>query len=172
MGKRPVFDGVTTGILVIFEREGGVQSKNTHFGGGGGGGGGYEKCAILWKSHFFGHFYTKFRAVKTRKMFPVTVIFYSTPPTANLNSRVKSQLIMYCLDTRHPPKIDSTPPSEWQKWPFLALYRAVFGGSKRGDFGGGGGGGSDGKKEGFLHSSPMIPVYHIFLLFTESWTQK
>ena len=47
MGKRPVFDGVTTGILVIFEREGGVQSKNTHFGGGGGGGGGYEKCAIL-----------------------------------------------------------------------------------------------------------------------------
>ena len=52
MGKRPVFDGVTTGILVIFEREGGVQSKNTHFGGGEGGEGGTKSVRFCEKVTF------------------------------------------------------------------------------------------------------------------------
>jgi hypothetical protein len=53
------------------------------------------------------------------KMFPVTVIFYSTPPTESLCQPAKNKLIMYCLDTRHPPlQWPFTPPSEGLKPPF------------------------------------------------------
>ena len=70
-------------------------------------------------------------------MFPVTVIFYSTPPTRGRRGGSKSCLIMYCLDTRHPPLLASKRPFLAKNPPFppfgqvgielfLALKKALF----------------------------------------------
>ena len=56
---------------------------------------------------------------KSRKLFPVDVIFYSTPPTAMVFPPCKSQLIMYCLDTPPPPPPPPPPLPQREKYPPL-----------------------------------------------------